>query len=234
MADVQCANTNIIAIWVGSIATMLAVIVALFKEEFVRMWRRPILQARILLEHPDCLKIPTTFVMGHQREDVDGYCFRLWIQNTGTARAEKVQVFASKLYRKHADGSFREDNTFYPMNLQWAHQQNPLLAEVFAEGISPKMGKHCDLGKILDPIEGKRHGINLPSVEPMNTIFELTVEVPLNNRSNFLAPGIYKLELKLAAANVKPVTKMIEINHTGTWYSNEREMLSQGIGMKEA
>jgi hypothetical protein len=234
MTDIQCTNTSNIAVWIGSIATLLAVIVALSKEELVRIWRRPSLQARILLAPPDCEKIPTTFSdMTGRESNVDSYCFRLWIENTGRERAEKVQVFASKLLRRHADGTYKEDKTFLPMNLRWAHQQNPLVAEIFAEGISPKMGKHCDLGKILDPSKGKKYGIDIPSVEPDKTIFELTLEVSPNTKSNLLAPGAYRLELRLAAANAKPVTKTIEINHTGIWYADETKMFSDGIGMRE-
>ena len=77
------------------------------------------------------------------------YYFRLWVDNHGKTRAERVQVFAAKLHRLGADGKFVEDKHFLPLNLRWSHSEDH--PEVFAEGISPYMGKHCDLGRIIDP-----------------------------------------------------------------------------------
>ena len=225
------------AVWIGSIATLLAVIVALFKEQLVRIWRRPKLQARVRLSAPDCHKTQMTLFdqkTGAVIERADCYYFRLWVENRGNQRAEKVQVFVSKLFRRHADGSFVEDKSFLPMNLRWSHSQlSPLGPEIFAEGISPQMGKHCDLGHILDPNKRVPFGINLPSVAPGKTILELDLEVAPNTLTHLVPPAIYRLEMKLAAANAEPETKTIEINHTGDWYSDENKMFSDGFGMKE-
>jgi len=229
-------NSNT-AIWIGSIATLLALIVALFKEELVGLWRRPKLQARIRLSAPDCHKTEMTLYdknTGAVLERSDCYYLRSWIENTGNQRAEKVQVFVSKLFRRHADGSFVEDKSFLPMNLRWSHSQpTPLGPEIFAEGISPQMGRHCDLGHILDPSKRTRFGINLPSVPSGKTILELDLEIAPNTLTHLIPPGVYRVELKLAAANVKPLTKIIEINHTGDWYIDENKMFSDGIGMRE-
>ena len=225
------------AVWTGSIATLLAVIVALFKDEMVRLWRRPKLQARIRLAAPDCHKTEMTLYdknTGAVLDRSDCYYLRLWIENTGNQRAEKVQVFVSKLFRRHADGSFVEDKSFLPMNLRWSHAQPTHLGpEIFTEGISPQMGRHCDLGHILDPNKRIRFGINLPSVPSGETILELDLEIAPNSLTHLIPPGVYRVELKLAAANVEPITKTIEINHTGDWYTNENKMFSDGIGMKE-
>jgi hypothetical protein len=222
------------AVWTGSIATLLAVIVALFKEELTRCWRRPALEARIKLSAPDCHKTEMTLVnkgRGVILDKADCYYFRLWIENTGNQRAEKVQVFVSRLLRCHADGSFVEDKSFLPMNLRWSHAQ--LSPEIFAEGISPQMGRHCDLGHILDPSNRGVFGIHLPSIAAGKTIFEFDLEFAPNTLSHLVPPGVYRIELKLAAANVKPVTKTIEINHTGEWFADENKMFSDGIGIKE-
>jgi hypothetical protein len=225
------------AVWVGSIATLLAVLVALFKEEMVKLWRRPALKARIRLAAPDCHKTQMTLFdkkTGAVIESADCYYFRLWIENTGNQRAEKVQVFVSKLFRRHADGTFVEDKSFLPMNLRWSHSQLALLGpEIFAEGISPEMGKHCDLGHILDPIKRPLFDINSPRVPTGKTILELDLEIAPNTLSHLISPSLYIIELKLAAANLKPITKKIEINHTGEWYVDENKMFSDGIGISE-
>ena len=162
------------------------------------------------------------------------YYFRLWIENTGNQRAEKVQIFISKVLRRHADGSFVEDKTFLPMNLRWSHSQSPHLGpEIFAEGISPQMGKHCDFAHILDPKKRSVFGIDLQGVPQNKTILEYDLEIAPNTLSHFAPPGVYRIELKLASANMEPTTKTIEINHTGNWHDNEEKMFSDGFGMKE-
>lgn len=225
------------AVWTGSIATLLAIVVALFKEQLVRIWRRPKLEARVRLSAPDCHKTEMTLInkeTGALIERADCYYFRLWVENTGNQRAEKVQVFLSKLFRRHADGSFVEDKSFLPMNLCWSHSQlSPLGREIFAEGISPKMGKHCDLGHIIDPSKRVAFGINLSNIAAGKTILKLDLEVAPNTLTHLLPPAVYRLEMKLAAANLEPETKTIEINHTGDWYSEETKMFSDGFGMKE-
>ena len=228
-------NYGDLAVWIGSIATLLAVIVALFKEEIIRIWRRPELNARIRLSSPDCHK--TEMIRRDSSSIIhrtDCYYIRLWIENIGNQHAEKVQVFVSKLFRRHADGSFVEEKSFLPMNLRWIHsQQPPFGPEIFAEGISPQMGKHCDLGHILDPKNRTSFGIQLPNVPSDKTILELDLEAAPNTLSHLISPGIYRVELKIAAANVEPITKTIELNHTGEWYTDEYKMFSEGIGMKE-
>ena len=200
------------AVWTGSIATLLAVITALFKEQLVRLWRRPRLEARVRLSAPDCHKTQMTLF----DRSTGCYYFRLWVENTGNQRAEKVQVFLSELSRRHADGSFVEEKSFLPMNLRWSHSQlSPLGSEIFAEGISPRMGKHCDLGHIVDPSRRVAFGVNLPNLSAGKTILELDLEVAPNTLTHFVPPGVYRLEMRLAAANAEPVTKIIEINHTG-------------------
>ena len=223
--------------WAAAVAAFLAVLVALFKEEITRLWRRPILDAIIRLEAPDCHKTETIFYKrdtGEVYARSDSYYFRIWVTNKGGLRAEKVQVFAAKLLKRHADGIFKEEKQFLPMNLKWSHSQMSTKGpEIFAEGISPEMGKHCDLGHILDP----KFLNDTPQSDPGNnqekTILELDLEVAPNTKSHLLHPGVYQLVLMIAAANSKPIKKAWEINMTGDWFYDETKMFSDGIGLKE-
>jgi len=74
--------------WAGAIATFLAVIVALLKEEITRVWRKPELVARVKLHAPDCHKTKATFLnpITHQPDVVDCYYFRVWVENKGAHR----------------------------------------------------------------------------------------------------------------------------------------------------
>ena len=146
-----------IAQWAGAIGTFAAVLVALFKDEFLRRWQKPELRAAITLAPPDCHKTRITRLP--DGFSAECYYLRLWVENIGKTRAEIIQVFVAKLLRKTTGGSFREVEEFLPMNLKWAHG-----GEIFAPGISPTMGKHCDLGRVIDPQGRKNFGDDLEGV----------------------------------------------------------------------
>jgi hypothetical protein len=144
-----------------------------------------------------------------------------------------VQVFAAKLSRQQDDGSFKEVESFFPMNLRWAHgQQRPSGPEIFAQGISPKMGKACDLGHVVDPASRKEIREDLPDIPPQETILALDLETKPNTGSHLIPPGIYRLELTVAAANSAPVTKTLELKVTGRWFDDERSMFTDGVGVR--
>jgi hypothetical protein len=149
-----------VAQWVAAFVMSLVALVALFKEEIVKRWRRPILDLSLRVTPPDCYKTQLRYSRPGPGDNVqipgfgkwhvaNCYYFRLWVDNYGKTRAERVQVFATKLHRQQADGKLVEDKHFLPLNLRWSHSEDH--PEVFAEGISPYMGKHCDLGRIIDP-----------------------------------------------------------------------------------
>src|SRR6267142_1448515 len=113
-----------IAQWASVSVTVVAIFVALFKEEITRLWRRPSLGVSPI-EPPHSHKLPVTYTIQRTAPTLvrtEGYYFRLWVENRGRSRADHVQIFASKLFRRSADGSFREDSLFLPMNLLWAHE----------------------------------------------------------------------------------------------------------------
>ena len=87
-----------LAQWAGAGATFLAVLVALFKDEYLRWRRKPKLTISAALAPPDCHK--TFIIFGPLRASC--YYLRIWVENKGKIRAERVQVFVSKL--RNADG----------------------------------------------------------------------------------------------------------------------------------
>ncbi len=229
-------ETGTLAQWVAAGATLLAVLVALFKDEILRFWRKPRLVVSIVLDSPDCHKTILNYVVQKVALTygaADCYYLRLWIENIGRTRADRVQVFAAKLLRKNADGSLKQVQDFLPMNLRWAHgQQGPHGPEIFAEGISPQMGKHCDLGHVVDPKHRVDVGEDLSAVRSDETILALDLEVQPNTRSHLIPPGVYQLQLRVAAANCAPVTKKIEITITGKWFADQARMFADGLGIK--
>jgi hypothetical protein len=230
MSPVETSNINWAAVGIGM--TFFAVLVALFKEEIVRIWRRPKLSATIHPYTPDCLKTMITYhTLSGEISNAACYYFRLWVENKGNQRADKVQVFAEKLYKLSNRGRYQESTKFLPLNLKWSHaQQNQISPEIFADGISPFMGKHCDLGHIIDPKFRKQLGIFATSDK---SIFELDTEVIPNTLSNYVEPGKYHLKLRIAASNSKPILITLKIDLTGEWFDDEELMLSRGMIIKQ-
>ncbi|HEY3041707.1 MAG TPA: hypothetical protein VGJ66_23430 [Pyrinomonadaceae bacterium] len=229
-----------VAQWVAAFVMSLVALVALFKEEIMKRWRRPILDLSLRVTPPDCYKTELRNLRPGPGDNVqisgfgkwhvaNCYYFRLWVDNHGKTRAERVQVFATRLHRLGADGKFVEDKHFLPLNLRWSHSEDN--HEVFAEGISPHMGKHCDLGRIIDP-EKRADFADIEGFAKEKCLFELAVEFPSATRSHLLQPGVYRLELKIAAGNVAPIDKTVELSVTGNWFDEEEVMFRDGIGLR--
>ena len=79
----------------------LVALVALFKEEIVKRWRRPILDLSLHVAPPDCYKTELRDLRPGPGDDVqirgidkwhvaNCYYFRLWVDNHGKTRAERV------------------------------------------------------------------------------------------------------------------------------------------------
>jgi hypothetical protein len=93
------------------------------------------------------------------------------------------------------------------------------------------MGKHCDLGRIIDP-EKRADFADIEGFAKEKYLFELAVEFPSATRSHLLQPGVYRLELKIAAGNVAPIDKTVELSVTGNWFDEEEVMFRDGIGLR--
>lgn len=204
----------------AGVGTFSAAIVALFKERFIaRIWH-PLLEPRILQSPPDC---HTT-----KRGVFHAYWFCIWIENKGTTRAEKVQVYAAELGREQANGEYRAEDRFLPMYLTWAAQDN-MPERTVAAGISPKMGQHCNLGSIVHPTAPWRIQTLIPANE---TWLELALQFEANAYFHIWGKGTYRLKIQIVAANAEPVTWIIQITIKGTWHDDLKSMLADGVGFK--
>ena len=219
--------------WVAAAITFFAVLVALFKDELLKSWRKPILNLSMHAGPPDChrTKVFTTlFQPALTNVGANCHYLRLWVTNTGKTRAESVQVFVAKLLRRGADGSYAEVRGFLPMNLRWSHSEGERI-EIFASGISPKMGKHCDFGHVVDPSYRVSFGHQLKSVPAEQTILAFDVEFLSASLGYLVPPGTYRAKLLVAAANCAPRAYTLEVTLTGKWFKDETEMYTQGLGV---
>jgi hypothetical protein len=208
-----------LAQWVGGIATSAAVFVALFREVFIRCIWHPRFALRI-----DRAKSPIEVTApGNLRWSGDAYFLRLWVENTGNQRAEDVQVFVSDVLMQQPNKSFTPVPGFLPMNLRWSHSDFAK-PEIYADGISAEMGKHCDLAAISDPSNPTL--APLPGLPKGQVSLDLALEVFPFTQSHRLVPGTYELHLKVAAGNRKPVLHRVKVTFSGQWFTKETNMFS--------
>jgi hypothetical protein len=222
--------------WLQSNGAILASVTALFIAIFqdkMRAWvMKPKLEVSIDLKPPDCLKIPMNIFnkSGQVVDSIDTYYLRLRVTNNGNQKAEKVEVFASKLLEEQKNGQWREVSSFLPMNLVWASDHS-----VFYEMISPKMHRHCDLAHIMDP----QKRMLLPDenktwsgIPPYKTILSFDTHAKPSTLSYLHPMGRYRIVVVVGAANAKPIEKTLEIMLEGSWYNDEDKMFGQGIKVK--
>lgn len=232
---VESTNAITIADWImvgATVAMALVAIVAIFQTRIHNFLVRPKLDVQIVFQPPDCQKLKMSFKteLGKNVSDTDVYYLRIRVFNKGNTKAEFVEVFASKLTKEKADGTYRLVHSFTPMNLVWSN-----FGEVFLPAISPGTYKTCDVFHVIDP--KKRDQVpyedkKWEEIPKEKTILSFdTFKKPLT--LGYLAPsGKYQLEIIVAASNAKPVKKIIGINLTGRWYNDESKMLGEGVGIK--
>jgi hypothetical protein len=223
--DLTCSE--VIATWLVAVGTLVVAAVAVFQEPIRGLFYRPRFRLSVQTEPPDCVMVPFmrldgTFV-------ADAVYLRLWVENVGSATAKNAEVFAKELRRQRADGEWERIDTFPPMNLNWAN-----LGMIYFPGIAAGMGKHCDIGHIIDPARRQILREDAPTlgltVQQTSLAFDL-MAAP-NNRGHIVGPGEYRLYVLVAAENARPIEGTVAISVRGTWYADETRMLRDGVGVR--
>jgi len=153
------------------------------------------------------------------------------VRNDGKTRAEQVQVYVAGLSERRGK-TFEPVESFFPANLTWTHGLPNAGRTVFAAGISPKMEKHCDLARVLDPTNpGVRQALreNVDGVAAAECLLTLQLEDTPATKSHLVPPGTYRLTLRVAGANSAPRDVTIELTMTGKWFADEDQMFAEGL-----
>jgi hypothetical protein len=201
------------ASWLAAIGTLLAVVVVLGIEgwkSLVAHINRAKLDMEMRFEPPDC------------HRGGNEYYFRLWVTNPGKTRARNVQVFLKDVANRSLDGAFVRNTALLPQYLVWSHTPQPKDEKEFA-GISPAMGRHCELGVVAGPSSIYFDG---------RLVFRPWVKV--RTSAYALPRGAYRFTLLVAADNVLPIERRLDIEFHGEWFENESDMLRSGISIKSA
>jgi hypothetical protein len=96
------------------------------------------------------------------------------------------------------------------------------------------MGRFCDIGHIIHPDNTKAAGDAIPGVAAGVTVLSLDLQMATNTRTHLLAPGVYKLDVRVAAANCRPVDHTIHLTLTGKWFDDQAKMFTDGLGFRRA
>jgi len=217
-------------------ATLLAVVVALLKEQLQSLFWKPEFKVQIETRPPFCIKtqssVTGTGLDGTTRLLWSGsiYWARLWVENKGTRRAESVEVFVTKVQHLNRDHSSTPVEGFVPSNLRWANT-TPSNPEIFY-GINPEMGRYCDLGSVADPACTTLREIR--GVPRGTATFDLVLQSPPPGDAHRLPPGDYRITFKISAANAKPVERTVELSISGHWTEDEKAMLGRELGVSIA
>lgn len=214
-----------VADWVVAAGTLVLAAVAVFQETIRGWFYHPAFRVSTKTEPPDCVAVPVTvdgtFV-------ADSIYLRIWVENVGNATAKNAEVYASGLRRRRADGTWEQVGAFPPMNLTWAN-----IGTIYFPSIAPEMGKHCDVGHIVDPT--RRHLLreDAPRLALTNQQASLAFDLMVapNHRGHIIGPGEYQLDILVAAENVRPIKRTVAISLRGTWDTDETRMLRDGVGV---
>jgi len=229
-------DLTLLARWAAVGATLLAVFVALFKEQLQSLVWKPGFKVEIATRPPFCVKTQSSVhgmgLDGRMQLLWSGsiYWARLWVQNVGARRAEAVEVFVTKVQRSNRDGSNNPAEGFVPSNLRWANT-DPIHPEIFYP-MNPGMGRYCDLGSVADPacttlreIRGTPKGA---------ATFDLVLQTPLPNDAHRLPPEDSRITFKISAANARPVERAVAISISGSWTEDEGAMFGKELGVSIA
>jgi len=217
-----------VADWLVAAGTLVVAAVAVFQETIRGWFYCPAFHVSAKTEPPDCVAVPFTDRDG--TFVADSVYLRLWIKNVGNATAKDVEVYAKELRRQRADGQWEHVAPFPPMNLKWANAGGL----IYFPSIAPEMGKHCDLGHIVDPERRQLLREDNPRLQLNNNQTSLAFDLMVapNHRWHIVGPGEYQLDILVAAENARPLARTVLISLRGTWDSDETRMLRDGVGVR--
>jgi hypothetical protein len=215
-----------VADWLVAFGTLVLAIVAIFQET-IRGWvYRPSFRVSTKTEPPDSLAVPFTAIDGTLLAKT--VHLRLWVENVGNATAMNVEVYAAELRRQRADGTWERVGRFPPMNLSWSD-----VGGIYFSRIAPEMGKHCDIAHVTDPARRAAVGEDAPMLDLTDQQCSLAFNLITrpNHRGHIVGPGKYRLDILVAADNVRPLKKTLEISLQGPWNSDDTKMLRDHVGI---
>jgi len=221
-------NLNWSTFWTASgvIVALLLGIAGMF-QDWVRAWfKKPNLNITIKLSPPDCHMIPMRNFMTNQTV-YDTFYFRFRVENIGNYQADEVEAMVVELY-KSVKSKYEKVVNFLPLNLVWAHS---FARQITKPKIQPSLFKYLDFGHIVKSEFADLDSFGLKNRNKI--VFILDTEVPPNTGSHIIFPGDYKIKIKFAGNNLKPIEKIYKLVIKDDWTTDETIMLQNNILIEE-
>lgn len=197
LAAIQAGCTLVLAV-----VALLAVVVALFKDEFWRRFRKP------------KLKVSYHFQKGSISSDADAYFVRLYVCNCGRTSARNVQVVLRSVNSLDSESCANQE--FIPMPLSWLYHEDdtPWLGH-----IPPGTGAYCNLAQIIRPDS---------QTDPQLEFVIWEGRIPLGTPNKW-GLGKYEVRVQIAGENViaNPEPKQIACPE---WNDNKTQMQGAVLG----
>lgn len=178
---------------VTAIATLLAILVALFQESVRRWFNSPNL--KVTWRSRDIASMDTDPVF--DRENVKRI-YRILVRNTGRDAARNVEAVLTDLYNiSEVDNYFfKLVPNFLPTALRWTHSDLPR-----CEYLPGKTDRLCDLGLYLNVAEQKG----------TRDVFEFATAIAPTSEYNKIERGEYLARIVVSAINCKSAEIVLSI-----------------------
>ena len=145
------------------------------------------------------------------------FSFKVRIKNIGRRDARNVQVYLAELMYKHQTGLYVPCESFLPMNLMWAYQDNEAHKSSIVSVISPKMERYCDF----------------IFVDKHHCYLRTEVNVPVSDKANnIITPGKYIARLIVSLSDFKSIGYEVEFTYTGKWSKNSEDVIKDIVVRK--
>jgi hypothetical protein len=116
--------------------------------------------------------------------------------------------------------------------MKWSNGPPPPEVLTVLDGISRKMSAFSDIIALSDPDNDyQRRPTGTPRHPAPVTVGQLQLEFDIADEWHLLAPGTYRLTLRIAAANAKAIDRVVEFSHTGAWVQDDAIMRRNNLGV---
>lgn len=194
-----------------AIATLFAVMVALFQEWIKDIWDHATLKMEIISSPPDTHQI----YLGDER-GLTSKCLyiRIRVTHLKGKSAEDIEIMATNFWEVNADGSKKKISSFLPMNLKWSHFQPSRTNIRVPKGLF----RHCDFGRIEPGGDMALCKLQIDTMVQPNPVSG-------NKYPNIILPGKYEFELMLTGSNTKVLKQCWQLEFENKWSGDEDAML---------
>lgn len=210
------AFMRITIVVLSSLVTVLAMIVALFKEDIRGIFIKP----KLDLNKENKLN-EVTQRTGQNNVEAMSYHYTTFVHNTGNIPAKEVEVYLTSLkHKKNSEQNYKEIE-IDSIPLTWKNSESKQIM------IPRNSRKSLILFQILPPSD-----VSTPDQPPPNASNQSQIQIGTNKYSVDVENAEWNVLFSIYADNAKPINIRLTISWNGKWESRLTEMNTQ-ISVKE-